>query len=139
MRSADILPTNTWIFTSRLFSSSKATVSFFCRLKARITRTPSRFSRVVNSTRSSWRCTFLYNGMLTSRMPNTTMQSTGIVTANTMAVRTSTVNAMIMAPNTTKGDRSSRRRVMFTPFCTWLMSLVMRVISVEVPTVSISA
>ena len=32
-----------------------------------------------------------------------------------------------MAPNTTKGDRSSRRRVMFTPFCTWLMSLVMRV------------
>ena len=32
-----------------------------------------------------------------------------------------------------------KRQVMFTPFCTWLMSLVMRVISVEVPTVSISA
>ena len=38
-----------------------------------------------------------------------------------------------LAPNTTKGDRSSRRRVRFTPLCAWLISEVIRVISVGVP------
>ena len=42
------------------------------------------------------------------------------------------------APNTTKGDRSSRRRARFTPFCSWFTSLVMRVIMVAEPRVSIS-
>ena len=46
------------------------------------------------------------------------------------------VNAMIIAPNTMNGERSSRRSVRFTPVCTWLMSLVMRVIMVDVPSVS---
>ena len=71
-------------------------------------------------------------------MPNTITHSTGIVTAKTIAALTSTVKAMIMAPNTTKGDRSSRRSVILIPFCTWLISLVILVIRVEVPMVSIS-
>ena len=45
---------------------------------------------------------------------------------------------MIIAPKTTNGERSSRRSVRFTPVCTWLTSLVMRVTSVEVVSVSIS-
>ena len=73
-----------------------------------------------------------------SMMPKTTMDSRGITTTNTMADFTSTVKAMIMAPNTMKGDRRNRRRNRFRPVCTWLMSLVMRVMRVEVPTRSIS-
>ena len=42
-------------------------------------------------------------------------------------------NAIISAPITMNGERSSRRSVRLTPFCTWLMSLVMRVTSVGVP------
>ena len=76
--------------------------------------------------------------MLTAMMPNTTTQSTGMVTTKTKAERTSTVKAITMAPNTTKGERSRRRSVMLMPLCTWLMSLVILVISVDVPTVSIS-
>ena len=45
--------------------------------------------------------------------------------------------AMIMAPNTTKGDRSSSRRVKLTPFWTWFTSEVIRVTMVEVPRRSI--
>ena len=42
----------------------------------------------------------------------------GIPTTNTSAAFTSMVNAMTMAPITTNGERSSKRRVRFTPFCT---------------------
>ena len=45
---------------------------------------------------------------------------------------------MIIAPNTTNGERSSRRSVRFTPFCIWFISLVILVMRVEVPTWSIS-
>ena len=46
-------------------------------------------------------------------------------------------NAIAIAPKTMKGERRKRRSVMLTPVCTWLMSLVMRVIIVEVPISSI--
>ena len=70
--------------------------------------------------------------------PNTTTLSSGMATTKIHAARTLTVNAMIMAPNTTNGLRRNRRKNRFSPFCTWLMSLVMRVIKVLVPRVSIS-
>ena len=103
-----------------------------------MTRTPVRFSRVAPSTLSRPACTCLYRGMVHSITPNTTTASRGMATTNTSAAGTSMVKAITMAPNTTKGERSSSRRARFRPFCTWLMSLVMRVIRVEVPTVSIS-
>ena len=71
-------------------------------------------------------------------MPNTTSDSSGIVTTKTSAALQSIVNAIIIAPNTTNGDRKNKRKNRFRPFCTWLMSLVIRVIRVEVPCVSIS-
>ena len=52
--------------------------------------------------------------------------------------RQSTVKAITIAPSTTKGERKSRRSVMFTPVCTWFMSVVMRLMSVAVPRVSSS-
>ena len=90
------------------------------------------------STLSSPACTFLYRGMVHSIIPNTTAASSGITAANTSAAFQSTVKAITMAPNTTKGDRSSRRSVRFTPFCTWFTSLVIRVMRVAPPTRSIS-
>ena len=90
------------------------------------------------STASRPPCTFRYMGVVIIMMPNTTRDSSGIAATNTRAAFTSTVKAMIMAPNTIKGERKNRRSTMFTPFCTWLASLVILVISVEVPTVSIS-
>ena len=66
------------------------------------------------------------------------IHSATITPAKIIAQRVSMVKAMIIAPKTTNGERSSRRRHMFTPVCTWLMSLFMRVMSVEVPTVSSS-
>ena len=89
-------------------------------------------------TRSSPACTLLNSGMLTSMMANTTANSTGMATAYTSAHFTSMVNAIIIAPNTTNGLLNSSRSPMFTPFCTWLMSSVRRVIIVSEPRVSSS-
>ena len=61
----------------------------------------------------------------------------GITTTKMSAALTSTVKAMIMAPKTIKGERRNRRNTRLTPDCTWLMSLVILVISVEVPSLSI--
>ena len=71
--------------------------------------------------------------MQSSSMPNTTTERAGMTTTKVSADFASTVKAIIIAPITTKGERSSRRSVRFTPFCTWLMSLVMRVTNVGVP------
>ena len=71
--------------------------------------------------------------------PNTTTDSSGMVTTNTSAALTSMVKAITIAPNTTNGERSSRRSARFTPDCTWLMSLVMRVMRVLTPSLSCCA
>ena len=70
--------------------------------------------------------------------PKTITDSTGIATTKMLAALQSMVKAMIIAPMTMKGLRRNRRRNMFTPFCTWLTSAVMRVISVLTPMVSSS-
>ena len=74
--------------------------------------------------------------MVRSMMPNTTTDRMGMATTNTSAAFASTKNAMIMAPNTTKGERSNSRRARFMPVCTWFISLVIRVIRVDEPTLS---
>ena len=73
-----------------------------------------------------------------SMMPNTMTDKSGITTTKISAAFTSTVNAMTIAPNTMNGERRNRRSTRFTPDCAWLISLVILVISVELPTVSIS-
>ena len=78
-------------------------------------------------------------GMVHSIMPNTATASAGIATTNISAARASTTNAIIMPPMTTNGLRMNRRRNRFSPLCTWLMSLVMRVMSVLPPSASSSA
>ena len=77
--------------------------------------------------------------MQLSMMANTTAKSAGIATAKMSADLVSMVKAIIIAPKTTIGERSSSRSVRLRPVCTWFMSLVMRVTSVAVPSRSSSA
>ena len=53
--------------------------------------------------------------MHTSIIANTTAARAGTATTNTSDDFTSTVNAIITAPNTTNGERRTRRRVRFVP------------------------
>ena len=55
-----------------------------------------------------------------------------------LADLTSIVNDMIIAPNTINGERRNKRSTRLTPVWIWLISLVIRVSSVDVPIVSIS-
>ena len=134
----EIFPTNFCISVRRSFFSRKCVCSCSSRQNARITRTPVRFSRVSPSTLSRAPCTRRYSGMVQIIMPNTTTESIGIATTKIIAAFTSTVNAIIIAPNTMNGERRNRRSTRFTPDCTWLISLVILVISVDVPRLSIS-
>ena len=120
------------------FAFSNRFVSSSSLLNARITLAPVRFSLVARSTWSRSACTFLYIGIVTSMIPNTISERSGIVTTNTSAAFTSTVNAMIIAPNTMNGERRNNRKTRFTPDWIWLISLVIRVINVDVPNWSIS-
>ncbi len=74
----------------------------------------------------------------TRRMANTTIRRTGMATAKGTAALTSTVKAMIIAPKTRKGSAGTAGGTCLMPFCTWLTSLVIRLMRVEVPMASIS-
>ena len=50
-------------------------------------------------------------------MPNTTSDSAAMTATKISALRVSIVKAMIIAPNTTNGERKNSRSVMFTPVC----------------------
>ena len=76
--------------------------------------------------------------MVTSMIAKTITHSTAMTPAKISAQSKSMVKAMTIAPKTTNGERSKSRRPMLVPDCTWLMSLVMRVMSVEEPMVSSS-
>ena len=77
--------------------------------------------------------------MHVSITPNTTANSAAIAPTKMSASRASTVKAMSIAPNTTNGERSSSRSVRLSPVCTWFMSLVMRVSSDDLPSLSRSS
>ena len=66
-------------------------------------------------------------------MPNTTAESSGIAATKIIAAFQSMKKAMTIAPNTIKGERRNSRSTRLTPDCSWLMSLVMRVMSVDWP------
>ena len=53
-----------------------------------------------------------------SMIPKITTESAGIVTTKVSAAEGDTVNAMIIAPNTIKGERKNRRSTMFVAVCT---------------------
>ena len=82
-------------------------------------------------------CVFLYKGIVISIIPNTTIARIGIVHRKINAHLKSIVKAIIIAPNTTKGERKNNLKNKFIPDCTWLISDVILVINVDVPILSI--
>ena len=136
--SAAMRPTLSWASFSSLLAFAKRSASASSRPKARTTRTPVRFSRVAEVTASSFCCTRLYIGEVSFITPKTITASTGMAMTKMLAAPQSMVKAITIAPMTMNGLRRNRRRNMFTPFCTWLTSAVMRVMRVETPMVSSS-
>ena len=67
---------------------------------------------------------------------NTITASTGISITKSMAAFLSTVNAITIAPNTTKGERRSSLRPMLMPWDTEFASTDMRFMSCAVPVLS---
>ena len=138
MRSAESFPTNSFSFVSMILLSSNSRTASSSRQKARMTRTPVRFSRVSPVTESRRACTFPNKGMLRYMITNTTRNNIGIATAKIRAHLVLMVKAMTMDPSTTNGLRRRSLSPILTPFCTWLISSVRRVIRVSVPRVSSS-
>ena len=103
-----------------------------------MTLTPVWFSLVSLRSVSSPFCIFSYLGMLQPVMKTTTKAKSAIVTTKTSACLKSIVNAIAIAPNTTKGDLKRSLIVMLTPCWTWFISLVILVIMADVPSLSIS-
>ena len=62
----------------------------------------------------------------------------GVESKNTSAMRALMVNAITMEPMARNGLRVASRINMFTPFCTWFTSFVMRVTRPPAPSSSIS-
>ena len=116
--SAFSLPTRTLRRFTLSLASSNSAISSCSLQKARITRTPLRFSRVLPSSLSSAACALVNSGMDLVMMPKTMRLNTGSVAAKMSALFTSMVKAMSMAPSTMKGLLKSRRRARFNPFCT---------------------
>ena len=130
---ADISPTWSCACSSLLLRSAKFVICVSSLPNARITRTPVRSSLVASVILSSFCCVRLYNGAVSFITPNTIINSTTIAATNSNAIFALIVNAMIIAPNTMNGLLMKRRNVIFSPFCTWFTSLVIRVISVAAP------
>ena len=76
--------------------------------------------------------------MLTNITPKITIDNNGMTTTKTSAALTSIVNAITIAPSTTNGERKNKRSAILTAACNWFVSLVKRVINVELPTWSTS-
>ena len=136
--SAEMPPTNFCDFVSSALRRLKPLISSSSLQKARTTLDPTSVSRVAAVTLSNLPCVLRYIGIVINIMPNTTANSTAIVTANTQPADTLITNAIIIAPNTIKGERINRRSHIFTPVCTWFTSLVILVIIDEAPKPSIS-
>ena len=77
--------------------------------------------------------------MLASIMPKTITHKTAIEIPKTPpeTPEGSTMNAIIIAPNTINGERINSLKTRFTPDCNWFTSLVIRVIILPVPKPSI--
>ena len=111
---AESRPTRTAVSAKSSLASAKRPISSFCLEKARITRAPSRFSRVIREILSSFLCMTLKNG--TDRLITTYKTRTikGKAMTKIRESCTSTVKAMTTAPMARKGARTTSRISMAT-------------------------
>ena len=116
--SAATLPTFICAFAREEFIFVNFSFCISSLPKARMTRTPPRFSRVAPVTSSRFFCTFLYIGAVINIIPKTITNITIIATTKIKAICGFIVKAIIIAPNTINGLLKNRRRNIFAPFCT---------------------
>ena len=100
---------------SLLFSFLYSAISLSSIPKARITRTPERFSRVLLRILSTPDCTLLYIGMVISIIPKTTTERPSMTARKFRPDSRSIEKAIIIAPNTTNGERKSSLNVRLSP------------------------
>ena len=81
----------------------------------------------------------MYRGIVRLIILYMTNARQGAITRNISVSFTEMVKAMIMAPITMNGERSISLSSIFTPDCAVFISAVMRVTSVLLPILSISA
>ena len=136
---ADSRPTRIAVRVWSSVASSKRPCSSPVRAKARITRTPDRFSRSTSVSRSSFFCTCRCSFMVLRITRVITTTNSGIATMMTSDSFRSMVIAMMMPPMHKKGARITRRISIATAYCSWLTSPVTRLISDGVPKRSSSA
>ena len=127
-------PTRTVAAASEAPALSKACTSACWRPNARITRTPSRCSPARRAMPSCPACMPPYMGTVLRITAYSTSTISGVDTRNTRPICALMVKAMTMEPMARNGARTARRMNMFTPVCTWLASLVRRVMRESVPT-----
>ena len=113
--------------------------SLFCPTKALTTRTPSRFSRMTVLTRSIFCCILANIGKVRIATTLTDTASTGIAATKISESRGLMAMAITSPPMQESGARTSIHSIMRSAFCKRVMSLVKRVISDEVWSLSISA
>ena len=80
-----------------------------------------------------------YSGTVACKMPYSTAAVSPAAKRKKSASLASMVKAITMAPSTKNGERITSRIIIATESCAWLMSLVMRVMSEGVPSLSSSA
>ncbi len=114
-------------------ASSKRAFSFSIRLKARITRIPVKFSLSTRFNLSIFNCINLKRGMALLMVNPITMAMTGMTATMTSDSGRSLDIAMIMPPIHMIGAMIIMRMIIKVTVCSWLISLVVRVISVAVP------
>lgn len=118
---------STWLL------SSKRAVSYGSRTKARTTRMPvicSRSTRFMSSMRS---CIDRNVGTIRAITLPMVRMSTGIATARIHVSSTSSCRAKMMPPMAVMGAAMSIVHVICTNVCTWLTSLVTRVMRLGAP------
>ena len=136
---AEIFPAITALSESLPLSLISSFFSSSCFEKARITRTPSRFSLVSREILSRPFCIFLYIGTVFFITHTIISVIIGAAIRKIIDSIKSRVIDMTAAPTIRNGARTARRINIFTPFWASTVSFVIRVIRDEVPNLSISA
>ena len=116
----------------------KRAVSFGSRTKARTTRRPVICSRSTSLMRSMRSCIRWNCGSIRMITRPTLMMRAGTLTSSSSESGPSSRTAMIEPPMIVIGAATKSVQIMTTRVCTWVTSLVMRVISEAEPNVATS-
>ncbi len=126
-------PARSDVIVSSSLASPKRSASSGSRTKARTTRMPVICSRSTSLMRSMRSCITWNCGTIRMITSPTLMTSTGTLTSSSSESGPSSRTAMITPPTIVIGAATSSVHDIRTRICTWVTSLVMRVMSDGAP------